>query len=83
MIGISLVAFWLLCGVIAAGHDFATFQRRYPNLRKHDFEKDKSGAVTALVFGPISLSVGFFMHGTVNGWLWPWSKKAKREAGIV
>jgi len=77
-----IIALWLACGAIAVGYCFAFFQRHFPRLRRRDFFRDRSGASSNLISGPLSLISVFLLGWTKYGWLWPWSEKAKREAGL-
>lgn len=74
---------WIGAGLVASGFGFAFFQRSYPTLRKEHFHIDRRQQVTlGVVCGPMALLVnvaGLSCHG----WLWPWSEKAKREAGLA
>jgi len=77
-----IIALWLACGAIAAGYYFAHFQRHFPELRRRHFFRERSGAVLDLISGPVSLITVLSIGWTKYGWLWPWSEKAKREAGL-
>lgn len=85
MIGILIVLFvYVLCSVWCIGLSFAYWQRNWPyyNMRETFFREDIR---TSLLFGltPV-IGWGFcLMHATYwHGWLWPWSDKAKKEAGL-
>jgi hypothetical protein len=73
---------WFACGVVAAGYRFAYFQRKYPGFAKRDFKAEKALATDSLLNGPIDLLIVYQNGRTEYGWLWPWSAKARREAGI-
>lgn len=80
-IALVAIAVWLAFGVAAIGWYFAYFQRKWPSLRKDDFYEDRGDALTFAIGGPIT----FIVHGLAYssfGWLWPWSAKAREEAGI-
>ena len=82
LIIIAIVVAWLACGALGAGYYFAYYQREYPGFRKRDFEADKSHAIGALWFGPCALLTARLLDRRAHGWLWPWSVKARKEAGI-
>lgn len=77
-------AAWFACGVLSAGMMFAFNQRRYRCISRQCFGDDQFMAAFAILVGPIGLAATFITYGFFShGWLWPWSAKAKREAGIV
>jgi len=76
------IAAWLACGVFGAGQYFAYFQRRFPTIRAGLFKSHKEHAVICIFFGPIGVSAAYMEDTYGYGWLWPWSAKARREAGI-
>lgn len=80
---ILFAAVWLACGVIAAGVMFASWQRRYPMLRADEFNADRWFAIFCILTGPFALFASCIMpFPTFScGWLWPWSAKARIEAG--
>ncbi len=74
-------AAWVACGTVACGFCFAYYQRKYAIIRRRGFEGDRYFSAGWLVGGAISLLVSC-MHGHHEyGWLWPWSQRAKAEAG--
>ena len=74
------LAMWLASGCVAAGVVFACFQRRYPSIRLQEFNGDAWFSLLILLTGPLGL-VGAWMAGQFgHGWLWPWSRRAYREA---
>lgn len=79
---VLLGVFWIACGIWGAGLVFAYFQREYKLIRYRSFYDNQKDAILALMLGPIVLVVLYSLRFTTNGWLWPWSKKAKQEAGI-
>lgn len=84
-ISIAFSLAWLAVGALAAGYYFAHMQRYWRGFGvsgKHRFEDDKEGALVTLVAGPIALLELQKRGYTEHGWLWPWSKKARREAGL-
>lgn len=74
-----VMALCMASGVVAAGCWFATLQRRLPRQRKLGFCGDRQAAIVFLIGGLASLA----SIPRANGWLWPWSRKAKIEAGIL
>jgi len=81
LIIIAIAVAWLACGVVAAGFAFASWQRGEDEqvFRGIRFEPDQAGAVVVFFFWPMWLcDPGAFR----KGWLWPWSAKARKEAGI-
>lgn len=76
-IAAAVVCVWLICGVLACGWMFASLQRGYPDRDAH-FETDQDAAALMLIGGPFALGVP-----RDDGWLWPLSRKAKVEAGIL
>jgi len=47
--------FWVICGVISYGLDFAYFQRKYPSLAEQDYKRDIRMCIFFAIFGPINL----------------------------
>jgi hypothetical protein len=76
------ILFWLGCGFIGAGFWFAYLQRKYQVLRSDDFYSDREAAILGVFFGPFVTICSLLMY-SAYGWLWPWGKKAKIEAGII
>ena len=81
-ISAGFVLIWLLCGFIASGFTFAYFQRKYAIVRQSQFVSDQMFSLVCYVFGPVALFVDYFGYSSY-GWLNPWGKKAKIEAGVV
>lgn len=83
---ISILLFWLATGILSIGFDFAYFQRKYPSLRKQQFAWDQQSCLIAILGGPFGILIVFFLPGNnpakFYGWLWPWSEKARIEAGF-
>jgi hypothetical protein len=84
VIAILLVVTWFACGVVDAGFTFAYFQRHYPSLRAALFQRNQWTAATSIFGGPCALlaSCAVSYPAFSYGWLWPWSAKARAEAGI-
>lgn len=78
-----LVLLWFACGFIAMGYTFAYFQRKYPITRKEQFNDDVKVSANDLLFGPISFFGFFKIKHYGYGWLNPFSKKARKEAGLL
>lgn len=79
-----LLLFWFTCGFIATCGGFAYFQREYSLLRRSMFHSDRRVAFLGLLCGPFGLIVFFGMfRGFMHGFLNPWGKKAKQEAGLI
>lgn len=84
VLGIVLfVLLWFSFGILAAGYTFAYFQRKYQDKRKRDFFLDKKLVTTDLLMGPVSLLSFLSVRRYGYGWLNPWGKKAKKEAGLI
>lgn len=85
MIILTYILIHAVCGLISCGYSFAFSQRAFPSLRKTSFERDKKFAQTDFLGGPIALVITLLCKDTLmaEGWLLPWSKKAKREAGLL
>lgn len=82
-IAIAFAAVWLTLGVLAAGWTFAFFQRKYQHYSNEDwFYEDRRFATAAMFLGPFALLATLIVCGTRYGWLWPYSAKAKEEAGL-
>lgn len=63
--------FWVVCGVLSYGADFAYFQRMWPTIAVRDYDKDRRAALIRSVFGPISLMVAVVMSsGLRSGFKW-------------
>lgn len=76
-IAAAVVCVWLICGVLACGWMFASLQRGYPDRDAH-FETDQDAGAMMFIGGPLAMGVP-----RDDGWLWPWSRQAKVEAGIL
>ena len=79
-----LVVLWFSCGVWAAGKNFAYWQRGWPDTRKVRYAADRSRFILCTGFGVFSV-IDIFFSSRIDhpyGWLWPWSKEAKSEAGF-
>ena len=77
------LAVWFGCGAIAAGFRFAYFQRKYVEIRAKHFSADKAASKSAIRWGLVSfLVVATNEDYRTAGWLWPWSAKARKEAGL-
>lgn len=76
-IAAAAVCVWLICGLLACGWMFASLQRGYPDREAH-LDTDQDAAALMLIGGPFALGVP-----RDDGWLWPWSRKAKVEAGVL
>ena len=79
---VGFIVFWFLCGFVASGFIFAYFQREFTFIRKDKFEIDQNNAIVCLLFGAIALLISYTGYRS-HGWLNPWGKKAKIEAGIL
>lgn len=75
---------WFGSGFIAAGCTFAYFQRKYSMLRKSNFNSDQLHCIVGVLFG-VGALVGTMLSPRYRskGWLNPWGKKAKQEAGLI
>lgn len=82
MTTLLLILGWLACGVISAGFMFAADQKKYPSIAKAESDHAKKWACIAILLGASGLLSVLFIYGFKHGWLWPWSAKAKREAGL-
>ena len=80
---VFIVLLWFACGFVAAGYTFAYFQRKYPVNRREHFEHDKKIATSDLLLGPVSFFEFFRVRHYGYGWLNPWGKKARKEAGLI
>ena len=81
---LTLLLFWLACGFIAAGYYFAYFQRKYPDIREFVFNQDQRSAWVTVFCGVGSiLDLITRSRFRSHGWLNPWGKKAKQEAGLI
>lgn len=77
--------FWLACGALAAGSEFAFQQRRVGRrARAALLDLDRRWAAAWLLLGPLAL-LGLLYDPRLcaYGWLWPWGKKAGVEAGLL
>lgn len=83
MIYFFAVFVWLVCGFVASGLFFAFFQRKFPALRADQFELDKRESVIVILFGISSLIYYIPKSNRKHGWLNPFGKKAKIEAGLI
>lgn len=78
MITALLILGWLACGVAACGLHFAHTLHHFrheSDIIKHA----KTMALIHIILGCVALLISFDLN---RGWLWPWSAKAKREAGL-
>jgi hypothetical protein len=74
---------WIGCGVAAAGIGFAHAQRNWPSIRRYSFHSDVLCSFLVSLSGPVGLVACLLFTGRAkHGWLWPWSAKARREAGM-
>lgn len=73
---VIFVVFWLLCGLLEAGMNFAYFQDKYPNHAERDKREDLGDALLmGLMYGPIGATIEFFESGFAEyGWRL-WDKK--------
>lgn len=62
-----VVVFWVICGVLAYGYTFAYFQTEYKLIAEESYKSDKSFALEAFFFGPISLLVCITRGDTKHG----------------
>lgn len=74
--------FWFVCMIYSFGETFAFFQRNFPCIRKEKFNQDIQTSWFFCLFGPINMLIMRILTYPTQGWLWPWSKKAKQEAGL-
>lgn len=65
---------WMGCGFVAAGFNYAYFQRRFPDLADQNRRKDSGEALIAVLIGPIALLGEIAGDRTRHGWLFPGSK---------
>lgn len=81
---IAFAVFWFASMIWSFGETFAYYQRTYPNSRKKFYKKNIAFAWATAILGPMNIII---LRGTsknkMQGWLWPWSKKAKQEAGLL
>lgn len=47
--------FWIICGIISYGFDFAYFQKKYPSDSKHQYKIDQIACFSFAFFGPFNL----------------------------
>ena len=81
---ILFLAVWFGSGFIAAGYSFAYFQRTYGSLRKRYFNFDQKNSVADIPLGiGAFIALIFTPRYRSKGWLNPWGKKAKQEAGLI
>lgn len=78
---ICIICIWLACGIISTGMSFAYFQRNYPTIRREEFNVDIERVWPDIIWGTIGLAATI-MTFEYKGWLWPWSKRARVEAGL-
>ncbi len=79
---LGLIA-WFGCGFIAAGYHLASYVRGVPMLAKYGFKGYQQYFLCVTIpCGLASLFVNAIFYSGY-GWLNPWGKKAKQEAGIV
>lgn len=80
IIAIAVVA-WLACGVAGVGILCAYFAKDFLGKawREEVFAVRYYGPVLILI-GPFTLVTALQLSNV--GWLWPWSAKAKKEAGV-
>lgn len=66
----ALLLFWLVCGFVAAGFDYAYFMGRFGGN-----PRQRAGESLVLVLGgPIALVVTFLLSGFgMHGW-WKWGR---------
>lgn len=77
------LAIYIACYIYTCGTAFAHFQRGFSSIRKGFFKQDRVFSVLISLGGPISALIAYFGSGfNEQGWLWPWSAKAKKEAGV-
>jgi len=50
-----ITVFWILCGIISYGLNFAYYQREYSRLAQEDYNWDKRICIFLSLFGPINL----------------------------
>jgi len=63
------VIWWIVCGALYAGIDYAFFQNEYLSCAKRDRIRDYVGAILIGVFGPFALFCVFFTPQiTRHGW---------------
>jgi Mn2+/Fe2+ NRAMP family transporter len=79
---LGFITIWTCCGVASSGFYFANMQRKYQTFRKENYHEDKQAAFFTLILGIIGLLTDVLGGRLARGWLWPWGKKARLEAGI-
>lgn len=59
---------WLVCGVAAAGFEYAYFQRAYPSIALQQERVDWWYAMSSILFGPFALAITYATRSTKYGW---------------
>lgn len=54
---ILFAVFWVSCGVLSYGFNFAFYQRRFFRIAKDNYRKDQFHCFFASIFGQVSLVV--------------------------
>jgi len=68
---ITCAIIWFACGFIAAGYEFAYWQRRYPMLSRYTTKTDASHAWIDVILGCAALFVVVARGHNNHGWkLW-------------
>ena len=79
IIGILILAIWILCGIIGSGIYLAYFQKKWPSLAEENYNRNVSHSLILILFGPIALFVALGSYGTKYGIMFPFH--AVRETG--
>jgi hypothetical protein len=86
MILLFLVLLYVSCVALFTGMYFAYWQRNWPDygMPQRWFYENRTFSLAYGLFPFIGWTIVFFMSDFGrHGWLWPWSDKARKEAGIV
>jgi hypothetical protein len=84
---LALILFIYVLGVVVfTGMSFAFWQRNWPRfgMPAQGFAQDRMRSLAFWLLPIVGWAVVLFGSKFAHhGWLWPWSAKAKEEAGIV
>jgi len=58
---ILFAVFWVACGVLSYGFNFAFYQRRFFRIAQENYRKDQFFCSLASLFGPVSLASIVFL----------------------
>lgn len=67
---LCIVVFWVVCGILAYGLNFAYFQKHYPTIAAESYEADKRDSIIISFAGPIGLIVVFCFDCGKYGFKW-------------